>query len=100
MNEDQAVSRASRAREVLQNEEYIAAYESIEQELTNAWKTSPQRDEAGRERLFLALTMHRKMRMALEATLDAGKVALVNLQHQNPTMQNQARDFLGMQPLR
>lgn len=96
MTEEEKIHRGTRAKEVLENEEFQRAFESIEEELTQAWKTSPQRDAEGREKLFLALTMLSKIRAALTQTVDSGKLALVNLQHQNPTMREQAKQFLGM----
>lgn len=93
------VHRGARAREILENEEFQAAYDAIEQELTAAWKTSPQRDADGREKLFLALTMLSKIKGALVSTLETGKLSKLELNHQNPTMQNQAREYLGMNSL-
>lgn len=91
----QRIHRASRAREVLDNEEFQAAYGAIEQELTQAWQTSPQRDAEGREKLFQALTMLRRVKLALTETLESGKIARLNLTHANPTMRAQAMDFLS-----
>lgn len=96
MSDELRLHRGTRAKEVLENEEFQGAFSSIEEELTQAWKTSPQRDVEGREKLFLALTMLSKIKAALEQTVDSGKLALLNLQHQNPTMQQEARRFLGM----
>jgi hypothetical protein len=96
MTEEQRIHRGNRAREVLENEEFAAAFDAIDEELTQAWKNSPQRDADGREKLFLALTMLHKIKAALSQTVDSGKLALVNLQHSNPTMQQEARRFLGI----
>jgi hypothetical protein len=100
MTEEEKLSRGTRAKEVLENEEFQRAFESIEEELTQAWKTSPQRDADGREKLFLALTMLQKIKLALTQTVDTGKLALLELRHQNPTMREQAKDFLGMTSFR
>ena len=96
MTDEQRVHRGSRAREVLENEEFIAAFEAIEEELTQAWKTSPQRDAEGRQKLFECLTMLNKVRQTLQSTMETGKLALLELQHKNPTMREKAREFLGM----
>lgn len=96
MTDEERLHRGNRAREVLENEEFQAAFTAIDEELTTAWKTSPQRDEAGRERLFICLTMLGKIKLALETTVDSGKLSLLNLQHQNPTMQQESRRFLGL----
>lgn len=99
MTDEERLHRGNRAKEVLGNEEFQRAFATIEEELTQAWKTSPQRDAEGREKLFLALTMLSKIKAALEQTVDSGKLALLNLQHENPTMQQEARRFLGMDSL-
>jgi hypothetical protein len=96
LTDEQRLAKGNRAREVLENEEFQAAFEAIEEELTNAWKTSPQRDEEGRQKLFECLTMLHKVRQVLTSTMETGKLALLELQHKNPTMREQARDFLGM----
>lgn len=96
MTDEQRLHRGNRAKEVLDNEEYQAAFATIEEELTEAWKLSPQRDAEGREKLFQALTMLHRVKAALSQTVDTGKLALLNLRHQNPTMQVEARRYLGM----
>jgi hypothetical protein len=96
MTDEQRLHRGSRAKEVLENEEFSAAFDAIEEELTQAWKNSPQRDAEGREKLFLAMTMLSKVRQSLTTTMETGKLALLELQHTNPTKRAQAREFLGM----
>lgn len=96
MTDEQRLHRGNRAREVLENEEFAAAFDAIEEELTQAWKQSPQRDADGRERIFLCLTMLSKVRQSLTTTMETGKLALLELQHANPTMRAQAREYLGM----
>lgn len=82
MTDEERLHRGSRAREVLENEEFQRAFDAIEEELTQAWKTSPQRDNTGREHLFLALTMLSKVKASLTTTMETGKLALMELQHQ------------------
>jgi hypothetical protein len=96
MTDEERLHRGNRAKEVLENEEFQAAFEAIENELTEAWKNSPQRDAEGREKLFQALTMLSKIKQSLTSTMDTGKLALLELQHKNPTMREKAREFLGM----
>lgn len=91
---EEQIYDGNRAKEVLENEAFAQAFAAIEQELTHAWKTSPQRDAEGRERLFLCLTMLGKVKLALETTLDSGKLALLEFRHQNPTIRRQSREFL------
>lgn len=94
MTDDERLHRGSRAREVLDSEEFTAAFDAIEQELTDAWKTSPQRDEDGRQRLFLALTMLSKVKASLTTTMETGQLALLEIQHKR-SMLEQAKDAVG-----
>lgn len=87
--------RGNRAKEVLENEEFTRAFDAIEEELTQAWKNSPQRDADGRERLFLALTMLSKVKASLTQTMETGKLALLELQHQK-SMAEKAKAYLGL----
>jgi hypothetical protein len=87
--------RGNRARECLENEEFTRAFDAIEEELTTAWKTSPQRDSTGREHLFLALTMLSKVKASLTQTMETGKLALIELQHQK-SMTEKAKTYLGL----
>lgn len=94
MSLEQRIYEGNRAREVLDNEVFQRVFADIEQELMHAWKTSPQRDAEGRERLFLMLSMLGKVKLALETTLDSGKLAHLEFSHHNPTVRQQAHEFL------
>ena len=72
---EERIYDGNRARECLENEQFIWAFESIEQELTNAWRTSPARDEAGREKIYLTLQLLTKLKATLTSSLETGKLA-------------------------
>lgn len=72
---EERIYDGNRARECLENEQFNRAFESIEQELTNAWRTSPARDEAGREKIYLTLHLLTKLKAALTSSLETGKLA-------------------------
>lgn len=72
---EERIYDGNRARECLENEQFNWAFESIEQELTNAWRTSPARDEAGREKIYLTLHLLTKLKAALTSSLETGKLA-------------------------
>lgn len=74
--------QGDRAKEVLENEAFLAAFEAIEQEVTEQWQNSPARDQAGRESLWQYLMMLRKVKAHLTSTLETGKLAQIELQHQ------------------
>ena len=70
-----------RAKEILENEQYRAAFDSIEQEILTQWKQSPARDPEGREKLYTYLMLLRKVKAHLSTSLDTGKLAQMDLDH-------------------
>jgi hypothetical protein len=85
MTPEEELARANRARDVLENEAVIAAFEALEQDLLDKWKSSPARDAVGRESLWNYLQMAYKLREQLTKTMEAGKLAQVNIQHKQST---------------
>lgn len=83
----------NRAKEALDNEALQAAFEDIEEELKEAWKNSPARDEAGREKIYLMLHMLEKVQGALKTSLETGMLATKELQHQQ-SMLDRAKGIL------
>lgn len=94
MTPEQAIYRANRAKEVVENEAYIEAFSSIEQELTEQWKQSPARDSEGREKIWLMQKLLAKVKLALESTMDSGKLAVAELNHRQ-TLRERAKDWIG-----
>lgn len=82
MTLERRIYDGQRAREVLDNEAYQGAIAEVEQELTERWKTAPIADRAGRERAFQLLTALRMVQAALQRTLETGKLAHRELEHQ------------------
>ena len=95
MTIEQNLYKGSRAREILENEIYQAAFDEIEQELVKAWKQSPLRDAEGREKLHLMLTMLLRVQTCLQNTMDSGKLAEKDLMHKR-TLADQAKAYLGL----
>ena len=81
MTLEQRLYMGDRAREVLDNEAFQQAFDDIERELIEAWKTSPQRDVEGREKLHLSLTLLNKVKSCITTTLETGKLAQLELKH-------------------
>jgi hypothetical protein len=81
------------AKLVLENEMYQWAFEEIETELTERWKTAPIADQAGRERAFLLLTALRMVQASLTRTLETGKLAQAELNHKR-SIAERARDAM------
>ncbi len=79
---EQRLFLGDRAREVLENEAFIAAFEATEKEVIEQWTSSPARDAEGREKLWQYLMLLRKVKANLQSTLETGKLAQLELQHQ------------------
>lgn len=90
----QRIYEADRAKEVLENEAFIQAFTDMEQELIEQWKTSPARDEEGRQKLWLMLKLLEKLKLTLQSSLDSGKLARIELEHQK-TMAQRAKEWIG-----
>lgn len=86
--------KGDRAREVLENEVFQQVFTDIEQEWTEVWKKSPQRDVEARERIHLAISMLAKVKACLQTTLETGTLAKLDLQHRQ-TLADRAKDWLG-----
>jgi uncharacterized membrane protein YccC len=81
MTHEQEAVLGARAREVLENEAFTSAFEQIEKELIEQWKNSPARDQEGREKLWVYLSMLRKVKSTLEQTMQSGKLANLEIEH-------------------
>lgn len=82
---DERVYNGARAREVLENTEFIAAFDAIEKEVIDTWTSSPARDAEGRERLWTYLHLLRKVRTQLMSTMETGKLAQLDINHRRST---------------
>lgn len=72
---------AARAKDVLENEQFQRSFEMIEAEVLQQWKSSPARDAEGREKLWSYLQLMSKFKATLEATINSGRLAELDLQH-------------------
>ena len=93
MEIEQRIYHADRAREVLENEAFIGAIADIKSEITDQWTKSPARDQEGREKLWLMLSLVKKLEDTLRMTFDSGKLAKLDLEHKR-TMQQRLQDAL------
>lgn len=93
MTLDEQLHNGSRAREVLENEQFISAFDATEKELIEAWKQSPQRDVDGRERIHQYLSLLQKVKSHLVSTMETGKLAELEVRHKQ-TLLERAREWL------
>jgi hypothetical protein len=75
------VYRGNRAREVLENEAFAWAFETLRTEIIESWQKAPEQDPQGREKLWLSLKLLAKVQGNLQARLETGKLAQLELAH-------------------
>jgi len=83
MTLEERIYDGNRAKEVLENEAFLAAFDAIELEVMTQWTNSDTRDAEGRERLWSYLHLLKKVRTHLVSTLESGKLAMLDLAHRN-----------------
>ena len=93
MELSERIYNGNRANEVLENEAYISAFQQIEQEIIEQWKSSPARDEEGRQKLWLMLQLLNKVQSTLRSTLETGKLANLEMEHKRTLLQR-AKDAM------
>ena len=73
------VSKAKRAKQLLENELLVDAFTTLEADYIAAWKLTPARDNDGRERLWQAVQVVGKVRDHLGIVIENGKLANAQL---------------------
>ena len=91
---EQRLYEGDRAREVLENEAFIAAFDATEKEVIEQWTNSPARDVEGREKLWQYLMILRKVKANLTQTLETGKLAQIEAKHRQ-TLREKASGWLS-----
>ena len=91
---EQRIYNGNRAKEILENEVFQSVFEDIEQELFEAWKTSPQRDAVAREKLHQYQTMLARVKMHLTSTFETGKLAELDLRHKQ-SLYDRAKEWIS-----
>lgn len=78
---EQRLYQGDQAKLILENEAFTNAFDAIEKDVIEQWKSSPARDEECREKLWTYLQMLHKLKASLTTTLETGTLARVELQH-------------------
>jgi hypothetical protein len=93
MTLEERLYNGDRAREVLENEQFILAFDLIEKDLIESWRNIPASKEhlEKRERLHLSLTLLGKVKATIQSTLETGKLAKLELEHKR-SLAERARD--------
>lgn len=99
MEIEQRIYNGDRAREVLENEAFIASMADIRQEIIEQWEQSPARDCEGREKLWNLLKLQEKLAAALKTRMETGTLAKAELRHKQTLAQRArqtARELAGL----
>jgi hypothetical protein len=94
MNETQlgeAVTKAMRAQDLLENELLSEAFKGLEDGYAAAWRATGIEDVAAREKLFLAINIVGKVRDHLATILTDGKLAQAELKELARTAERRKR---------
>ena len=94
MEPSERIYNGDRAREVLENEAFIAAFADMQTEIIEQWKQSPARDGEGREKLWQLLSLSNKLQSLLQTSLETGKLAKLDLQH-DQKLKDRAKALVG-----
>lgn len=78
----QAIRKAEHAKTLLENPVLTGAWEQVEGDLHKMWANSKSDDTDGREALYRELHGLKSVRARLEQTINAGKLAEKELEHQ------------------
>lgn len=92
MELEERINRGVKAREILDSEIYLEAYDTLRQEIIDQWQQSPARDVEGREKLYLMLGIIDKLRATMQTIMESGKLAQLELNHKL-TLIEQAKDI-------
>lgn len=74
MTVDELIMRGEEAKRLLENPLLIEAFEVIENEVNELWKTSPSADAEGREKLYLSLRLLGRLKAQIQSVVETGKV--------------------------
>jgi hypothetical protein len=78
---ERRLSDGARAGEILENEQFNAAFDAVEKDLVETWMNSKDEAQADRERCWSHLMLLRKVKAQLVSTLETGKLARIELNH-------------------
>lgn len=97
MKIEERIYNGGRAREVLENEAFAQAFTDLKAEITEQWQNSPSRDTEGREKLWMLLSLANKLELILKSSMETGKLARLELEHQNRLAQlaQRTKSYLG-----
>lgn len=82
MSIDVELRRAEQARQLLQNEMYVNAVNTVRQAIIDKWISAPMRDIEGQHELKLMLKLLGDVTGYIQTALETGKMAEIQLEQE------------------
>lgn len=93
MTPDEALRRSNQARQVFEQPIVKETLDMMEREIMEAWMSCPVRDTEARETLWRMAVTTRKFRDILRGTMEAGKLAVDQIQRKQTALERAKQTF-------
>jgi hypothetical protein len=90
------LERYEQARGLLENPLFVGAFDSVERELMQRWKTDASLSPDGREKVFLMITLLGQVQMVLREHMETGQMARVQLERDRTLRERVANGLHSM----
>lgn len=86
---EERIYDANRAKEVIENEAFVKAFEDIRKDLIESWENIPSTHQSAqaRDRIHLSLTLLKKVHACLTLSVESGKLARLEIEHRQTMAQ-------------
>lgn len=83
MEQSEELRRGELARQVIENEIYEEAWQSVRDGIIHAWESAPIRDKEGHNELKLMLKLLTDVRRNIETAMQTGRLAKLQLERES-----------------
>lgn len=83
MTTDDELKRGEQARQVVENEIYIEAWQGVRDTLIRKWEACPIRDKEGQHELKLMLKLLTDVRRNIETVMQTGQMAKIEIERES-----------------
>jgi hypothetical protein len=90
------LERYEQARSLLENPLFQGAFETVERELMQRWKTDASLSPDGREKVFLMVTLLGQVQLVIREHMETGQMARVQLERDRTLRERAANGLRSM----
>lgn len=83
MDQNDELKRGEQARQVVENEIYIEAWQGVRDALISKWEACPIRDKEGQHELKLMLKLLSDVRRNIETVMQTGQMAKIQIERES-----------------